>query len=437
MTVLPITCDNCGAKYKLPPTFTGAQAKCQKCGSVIDVAKQRAATAGGGAAAASPAAASKPAAAAKPAVDRSKQTPKEPTKPAATRPARSTRSSARAAKTADEADAGEDTPRRGGREAKKKSNTMPLLASAVGLVAIVVVVVIFLNSGEAPKTDETAQKDPPAATTPEPKPEPVAPKEPAPADPLAPGANGQTTEPPKPTEKQPAEASTPPPPPAEPEDPNRVKEPWEKMSKPPQSMDQVTDPKSYPEVTWPAGIDAAKKAELQALAEEAATDTGMRGNRAMKKLGEEGYGALFAIVERLRLLNYMTTEDSMTAFALNKTLDEITAGLSAGFVPVEANETLVPAKAEYNTRTVKGWLGLLANALLRHQDIEHAVMDIDLDVEIVADAAGDEMAARPDLLRQHFVQRPVDGAAGRRLRRHPLAGMEQDAIAQLLRRQPP
>ena len=41
MTVIPITCDNCGAKYKLPPTFKGSQAKCQKCGSVIDVAKQR------------------------------------------------------------------------------------------------------------------------------------------------------------------------------------------------------------------------------------------------------------------------------------------------------------------------------------------------------------------------------------------------------------
>ena len=56
MNVIPITCDNCGAKYKLPPTFTGAQAKCQKCGSVIDVASQRAALDAGG---------DKPAAAAK------------------------------------------------------------------------------------------------------------------------------------------------------------------------------------------------------------------------------------------------------------------------------------------------------------------------------------------------------------------------------------
>ncbi|MGB3966925.1 MAG: MJ0042-type zinc finger domain-containing protein, partial [Planctomycetota bacterium] len=73
MTALSITCDNCGAKYKLPESFTGAQAKCQKCGSVIDVQKQRAAT---GAAAATPAAAAKPAAAARPAIDRSKEAPK-------------------------------------------------------------------------------------------------------------------------------------------------------------------------------------------------------------------------------------------------------------------------------------------------------------------------------------------------------------------------
>ena len=70
MTVIPITCDNCGAKYKLPPTFKGSQAKCQKCGSVIDVAKQREAAEAGGDA--KPAAAAKPAAKARPAVDRSK-----------------------------------------------------------------------------------------------------------------------------------------------------------------------------------------------------------------------------------------------------------------------------------------------------------------------------------------------------------------------------
>ena len=45
MSVLAIACDNCGAKYRLPESFSGDKAKCQKCGSVIDVAAQRKAAA--------------------------------------------------------------------------------------------------------------------------------------------------------------------------------------------------------------------------------------------------------------------------------------------------------------------------------------------------------------------------------------------------------
>ncbi|MBL8729277.1 MAG: hypothetical protein JNM25_12645 [Planctomycetes bacterium] len=377
MTVLPITCDNCGAKYKLPPTFTGNQAKCQKCGSVIDVARQRAGAGGGDAPAAAKPASAKPAAAARPAVDRSKPAAKEPAKPAATaRPARGTRASTRTAN-ADDAGGDDGAPRHGGRERPaKKSNAMPLILSGVGLVGIVVALVIVFGGGDKPKTDATAKVDQPApavaAESPKPA-EPVKPAEPAKApDPLAPAtAKPANPEPAAPEPARPAapvaapaEASTPPPP-AEPEDPTREKRPWEKLRNPPQSMDQVTDPKSYPEPTWPADIDDAKKAELRSLAEDAA-DTGIRAIRARKSLAQAGYGAMFAIVERLRLLNYMSTEDSMTAYALNKVMEEITGGLNARFEPVEASETLVPAKAEWNTQSVKGWLGLLA----KYQDEE-------------------------------------------------------------------
>ncbi len=359
MTVLQITCDNCGAKYKLPPTFTGAQAKCQKCGSVIDVEKQRASAGGSDAPAAGKPASARPAAAARPAVDRSKPAAKEPAKAtaAAARPARSTRSSARAAK-ADEGGDENAPTRRGGREAKK-SSAMPLILSGVGIVLIVVALWVVLGGGDKPKTDTNAKVDKPAAT---PAAAPEKPAEPAPAKPpepaVAPVEKVEKPVPP-PADAKPAEASTPPPP-AVPDDPTREKRPWEKLRNAPQSMDQVTDPKSYPEVAWPAGIDDAKKAELRSLAEEAATDTGLRGIRAMRALAENGYGALFAIVERLRLLNYMSTEDSMTAFALNKALSEITAGQNARFEPVEASETLVPAKAQWNTMSVKGWLDALA-----------------------------------------------------------------------------
>ncbi|MBL9079463.1 MAG: hypothetical protein JNL08_18315 [Planctomycetes bacterium] len=364
MTVLQITCDNCGAKYKLPESFPGTQAKCQKCGSVIDVARQRAAAAGG-TAAASPAAAAKPAAAARPAVDRSKAQPKEPAKPAASaaKPSRAARTSARGAKAAADDGDGDEAPRRGGREAKKKS-AMPLIASGIGLVAIVVVAVVaFGGGGDEPAKQDTAQQTPAKAAAPADKPaekpadKPAEP--PAGSTPPAPTPTPPAAAPAKPADAAPAEASTPPPA-AEPEDPSAPKRPWQKMRNPPQSMDQVTDPKSYPEVSWPADIADDRKAKLRGLAEEAATDTGLRGIRAMKALAEDGYGATFAIVERLRLINYMSTEDSMTAFALNKAIEEITAGLNARFEPVEANEMLAPAKAEWNTRTVQAWQQILA-----------------------------------------------------------------------------
>ena len=128
MTELQITCDNCGAKYKLPATFTGSQAKCQKCGSVIDVQKQRAAATGSTAAAAP-----KPAAAARPAIDRSKQAPTPAAKPAAPAAAASRRG--RDDKTAAKAAAEPAAAGKRGRaeraerpeRSKPKSSSMPML----------------------------------------------------------------------------------------------------------------------------------------------------------------------------------------------------------------------------------------------------------------------------------------------------------------------
>src|SRR5262245_26247457 len=97
MTAIQIHCDNCGAKYRLPENFTGAQSKCQKCGSVIDVEKQRANASSP--AGSMPAAAARPASAARLAVDRSKEAPK----PVERRPAR-TETPPRVTSTAGEGD---------------------------------------------------------------------------------------------------------------------------------------------------------------------------------------------------------------------------------------------------------------------------------------------------------------------------------------------
>jgi len=351
MTVLQITCDNCGAKYKLPETFTGAQAKCQKCGSVIDVQKQRAA-ATAPATQAAPAAAAKPAAAARPAIDRSKAAPKE-APVAAARPERSSRRGK-------DADAGDATGGRRGRGERpaKKSNQMPLILGGVGLVAVAIVVVLMFGGGDKPKTDATAKNEP---TTPQPTPPaapaPEAPKvEPAKID--APAAQPAAQPAATPTDA----SATPPPAPtpaATPDDPSQPKRPWQKLRNPPATMADVSDPKTYGDVKWPAAIDDAKKSEVRALAADAAGD-GIRSVRAKKQLEGLGFVALFGIVEELQKLDYKSAEQSMVAFDLNKLLDQITAGLNAQFEPVEASEELVPAKAEWNTRTVKGWMTLLA-----------------------------------------------------------------------------
>jgi hypothetical protein len=250
---------------------------------------------------------------------------------------------------------------------KPKSNSMPMLMAGLGLLVIGGGAAFFLlkSDDKKPATEATAKNDPAtpaakpaAAETPKtdtpkadtPKVEPAKVETPA-VEP----AKAAPSEPAKPPEAAPADASAP----AVPDDPTRVKLPWEKMRNPPQSMDQVADPKSYGEVAWPAGTDDAKKTEIRELVEEVAGG-GRPGIKAKPKLVQIGYLALFGIVEKLRTLDYKSAEQSQLAFEFNKVIEDITGGLNARFEPVEATEELVPAKAEWNTRSVKGWLDVLA-----------------------------------------------------------------------------
>jgi hypothetical protein len=360
MTVTPITCDNCGAKYKLPESFTGSQAKCQKCGSVIDVQKQR----GPSQSAVTPAspaakpAAARPAAAAKPAVDRSKETTK------AERPARPARAD-KAAKGDD--GGGEDRKgRRGEREKPaKKNNNTPLLLGGVGLLAIVVVVVIFMMKKEPPKQDSTAEKptvEKPAdkpAEKPADKPAEKPADKPAevPADkPAEKPADKPADKPAEPPATKPTDASATPDAPAAASD-----GPWEKMSNPPKSAEDLTDPKTYPEVVWPESIDAAKKASIQAYCQEI-RDGGRAGIQAKQKLMEPDneFPALFGMVEQLRLLDYRNDNDTMTGFEFNKLLEEILFEINVRFASAQIGEQISLKKAEWNNRTVKAWIAFLA-----------------------------------------------------------------------------
>jgi hypothetical protein len=119
-----IICDNCGARWRLPEGFAGAQSKCRQCGSAIDVARQR--NGGDGA----PAAA-RPAAGARPAVDRSREPrPVERPAAAASAPARGGRERVR----------DEPRRRRSERESAKRSK-LPFVIAGVVVLAVVIAIV--------------------------------------------------------------------------------------------------------------------------------------------------------------------------------------------------------------------------------------------------------------------------------------------------------
>jgi len=371
MTVIPITCDNCGAKYKLPPTFKGTQAKCQKCGSVIDVQKQREAMDGGDTPAAAAKPAARPAAAAKPAVDRSKGRAAGGSKRAAAadkadKPARA--GSSRSRRGAKDDDGG-DSPRRG-REPKKKDNT-PMIMGGVGLVAIIVVVIFMMggddkktgneeasntNNANANKADtntgdsntgdnNTGDKKPAEGTKPD---EGAKPAEGAKPDEGAKPAEGtKPEEAPKPAAPAPKVAKDAP--------------KWMKQKNLPQTMSEVKTPAElYGEVVWPESISADKKAEIMGLAEDLDVSGGIRSIRAKAKLVKQGYAGLFGILETLHKLDYKQSGDAAFGFELNKAIEDITGGLNARYEPVQADETMHPAKALWNTKTVKAWMATFA-----------------------------------------------------------------------------
>ena len=157
MALLPVQCQNCGAKYKIPETFQSDSAKCKACGSVIDV---KAARDGAGDAASEPAGKSiggtrKPrqtAAAGRSARrrggdDEVEAKPKRSARRAGTLTSR--RGRGRHEEDDDEAEEG-----RRSRYEKKKDNT-PLIAGVVGLGLAVVALILYLiwDSGEKPVTD--------------------------------------------------------------------------------------------------------------------------------------------------------------------------------------------------------------------------------------------------------------------------------------------
>jgi len=291
MSDLQIVCDNCGAKYRLPASFSGDRAKCQKCGSAIDVAAQKAlATAPAVAPAAAPArpAAKTPASAARAA--RGERAPR------GERPARSARADA-------------SRSRRGKREQdepKKKGHSMLLVGGGVAALAIVAVIVVLSTSNR----NEPKPGAPDAATTP---------------------ASAQHTDP-----GHAADAAS--------------SARWQ--NEPAKTMADVYRPQELGALSWPADVAAAVQTESRALAADVGAG---HAAAARPKLEQLGYPAVFAILEALRQLDYTAVADQQKAAELNKALEAICAGKGAGFVGVATDGPLDPRLASWNARTNKVW----------------------------------------------------------------------------------
>lgn len=378
MSDLTIVCDNCGAKYRLPASFSGEKAKCKQCGSVIDVAAQRTA-------AAAPKPASPPSAVAR---TSSRSAPKDATA-ASERPSRAGRAAkadADGTKTSrrgsrDQAEAGAEGGRRGrgerGDQPEKKNNTMLLVGGGVGALAIVAVIaVLSFGKKDTPQETNTAAEQttapakpatPVAEPTPTPTPPPAAPV----AAPTEPKTEPPAAEKPQPSpgaaDAAPATASdasangAPAKPATAPAaghapaaDPQKR---WERLKT--KSLDEVFDPKTLGDVTWPSDIPDALKTEIAGLVADV-QNGGRAGITAKPKLEKIGYAAIFGIVDQLRKLDYKSSSDQVTAWEYNKVLDTICLGINAGFVAVNDGEELDPRKADWNAQTNRAWGQMLS-----------------------------------------------------------------------------
>jgi hypothetical protein len=347
-----IVCTNCGAKYKLPDGFKRDAAKCTACGTSIDVASQRA---GAGASERSSSAAAKPASAkpatAKPvtARDRSHDQSRADHRPTASRPGarRSRRGQS------DDSSANQDDGSESGRSrrprAHRKQGRGVMIGSAIGVVAVVIVAVVFLLQGDDdPNTTNVVKAgvEDSGKTAPEPK-AAEAPK-PASVDPALPVADSGLQE----TADEVAEAaagkSAPAPAPKKPEPkPKEITSP-----------DQVFNPmKELQPLDWPEYVTEEERAHIQDLLNEV-KEGGLAGKRARDELEKLGHKGLVGIINTLREFNYLDSTESMSAYELNRMLERMTKGLNIGFRVVNIGEEVPLETAQWNAKTVEVWQGL-------------------------------------------------------------------------------
>jgi hypothetical protein len=105
------------------------------------------------------------------------------------------------------------------------------------------------------------------------------------------------------------------------------------------------------------GTSDERKKELDELVETVVSGGGPAANKAKVKLKEAGRPGMVAIINRLRELDYFDKDQTVTAFHLNKVLEEFTGGMNALFKLPEGD--IDPQRADYNGHTVEVWQKLM------------------------------------------------------------------------------
>ncbi|MFQ5505819.1 MAG: hypothetical protein ACE5F1_13640 [Planctomycetota bacterium] len=114
------------------------------------------------------------------------------------------------------------------------------------------------------------------------------------------------------------------------------------------------DARTLDPLAWPDDIDEDVKSEAIALARTAFEDLAFQGMKAADKLKKKGRAGFVAIVNVLRTADYLDSDQSDQAFALNRILEDI-VGLNLGYRPRKGSAPVDSQDAYWNAKIVKVW----------------------------------------------------------------------------------
>ncbi len=336
MAHLPIQCQNCGAKYKIPETFPGDFAKCKACGTKIDVKAARDGQS------------TETETSSRTSTKRSTGGSRKPRQAAETkssgRPTRdedkaTARTGRRGAAARKRSDGDEEEGDRRGYE-KKKDNSTVLLFGSLGVLAIVAIILVMVWSGEEGATKTTtAKKDAGSKNV---------------AAPKVAGADAKVTDTGPEAEKAAADK-------AAADKAAADKAAAEKKKKAAAKPKISSEVKVAADVFKPSSLDKLPNAE--GTTEEDVTTIneqldylkeggGLSFIRAPKKLQDIGAKMIPLAVNRMMTLDYSKAEDNQYAFAISHAIYGLTE-FELAFDPARIVDEFKLTQGHDNAKKVK------------------------------------------------------------------------------------